>query len=872
MSRLFVKNLPAKVSQEDLKKHFSQKGNVTDVKLVYKDGEFRRFGFVGFEKEQEARAACHYFNNTFIKQAKITVEVCQEFKDGNKPVSWREKNKLRKEAAKAARNNNKSTVDSEGTSEKKSKRKNSKEASKGTSQDLLKEYEKDPDFKDFMKLENKNLEGEEEAVPEKIPELEEASDESDKSDQEEADVKVADKKEVSDLDYLKSLMVSKESDGSTSDAKKKVPKVLEEHFCVVIRTKEKCKIRQKGSVTFTKQSVKDFLKPLKCKSLRIPPKTKFVAYVGFKTEREMRKALQKHKSFLNGARVQVKKYEKPVEEGEASPEKGAPWQMAEEKLKKAEPVAETGKLFVRNLWYSVTEDDLRELFEQFGKVTDITLPICKITRRPKGFATVTYMFPEHSVLAMSELGGTSFKGRILHILPAHCDEKENEEKEGESFKDKKAREQKATAGSWHNWNTLFLGSGAVIDIMAEKYKRSKQEILESEGKQSVAVNLALGESQIVDETRRFLEENGISLDAFTSPGVQRSSTVILVKNLPANTTAQELSQIFSRYGELGRVVLPPAGVTGIVEYLDPGEAKKGFRSLAYSKFHYLPLYLEWAPQRVFKSDTAQKSEVSTDINTEPHGEGGEEGEGKVKKEKSPEPAKEEENQSKKLPAPEPNTTVYVKNLNFSTTEEVLKKHFTKAGPVHSVLIAKRRGLSQGYGFVQFIKQSDAQKALREMQDSLLEEKNLQIKLSEKTLATPVKSARMMHDIGEQHSSKILVKNIPFEATRKEIRQLFATFGELKSVRLPNKPASQDHRGFGFVDFVTREEAKKAFEALCHSTHLYGRRLVLEWAKDDETIEELREKTAQQFLTGGPPLKKKRLAETLENNMEVGEED
>lgn len=61
---------------------------------------------------------------------------------------------------------------------------------------------------------------------------------------------------------------------------------------------------------------------------------------------------------------------------------------------------------------------------------------------------------------------------------------------------------------------------------------------------------------------RFLEDSGISLEAFSSPVVQRSNTVILVKNLPAKTTAQELCEIFTHYGELGRVVLPPSGMSG----------------------------------------------------------------------------------------------------------------------------------------------------------------------------------------------------------------------------------------------------------------------------------------------------------------------
>jgi len=44
--------------------------------------------------------------------------------------------------------------------------------------------------------------------------------------------------------------------------------------------------------------------------------------------------------------------------------------------------------------------------------------------------------------------------------------------------------------------------------------------------------------------------------------------------------------------------------------------------------------------------------------------------------------------------------------------------------------------------------------------------------------------------------------------------------------------------------------QRAFEALCHNTHLYGRRLVLEWADtESDTLDELRRKTAQHFVEG-----------------------
>ena len=40
--------------------------------------------------------------------------------------------------------------------------------------------------------------------------------------------------------------------------------------------------------------------------------------------------------------------------------------------------------------------------------------------------------------------------------------------------------------------------------------------------------------------------------------------------------------------------------------------------------------------------------------------------------------------------------------------------------------------------------------------------------------------------------------------------------------------------------------QRAFEALCSSTHLYGRRLVLEWAEDEDSVEALRKRTAEHY--------------------------
>ena len=89
-------------------------------------------------------------------------------------------------------------------------------------------------------------------------------------------------------------------------------------------------------------------------------------------------------------------------------------------------------------------------------------------------------------------------------------------------------------------------------------------------------------------------------------------------------------------------------------------------------------------------------------------------------------------------------------------------------------------------------------------------------------------------------TKLMVRNVPFQATRQELLKLFGSFGTLRKVRLPKK-FDGTHRGFAFVEFLTTKEAQAAMTSL-KNTHLYGRHLVLEWAsEDDKDIDKLRDK-------------------------------
>ena len=129
-------------------------------------------------------------------------------------------------------------------------------------------------------------------------------------------------------------------------------------------------------------------------------------------------------------------------------------------------------------------------------------------------------------------------------------------------------------------------------------------------------------------------------------------------------------------------------------------------------------------------------------------------------------------------------------------------------------------LSMGYGFVQCYKASDADKALKLIQGKSLNDHCLELKRSNRATHTSDdgKSSNTKNHAGKllpgEGSTKLVVRNIPFEANLREVEEIFKTFGSLKGVRLPKK-VTGSHRGFAFVDFHSKEEAKKAFNALCH---------------------------------------------------------
>lgn len=929
MSRIVIKNLPKNITEKKLRDLFEAQGAITDIQLKYtKEGVFRQFAFIGYSTEHEAQSAIKYFNNSCIQTSRIRVETCSALGAQDKPQSWskhsKDSNSFRKTHG---------IIEKEKEREDEIPKTKTKKGSK--LEEILGDHKNDPQFVEFMQAHDKNRtlwandakmsenadeskEDDENLAKDKKEQVrsksddEESAHDSDGSDEDEDEQKEAEideklaEKPISDLEYMKSLVKTSENKAPVKKEKSTKTKNLELYTIKIYNLPYKVR----------HQEIIKFFKPLKPFSLRMPSKVKGFCYVGFKTEKEFNTAMMKDKSFIKGKQVFFSDFTEKNKVTKASKEGNAPvptksgkhlkWQEQEESIKNEEDISESGKIFFRNLAYTVVDDDLQKLFEKYGPVAELDLPVDPVTRKIKGFGTVTFLMPEHAVRAFSELDGTDFHGRLLHLIPGKTsnrdEEDDPEEDQDLSWKEKKERKLKKSAQQTYNWNSLFLGANAVADILARQYETTKENILDSQtGGSSAAVRLALGETQIVIEMKRFLEENGVCLDVFESQKIPRSKTIILAKNLPADTTVNDLQPLFAYYGPISRFVFPPSGVTALIEFTDATEARTAFKKLAYSKFKHQPLYLEWAPEGTFKNDAPklfkdenikkeEKTIVEGVVNEEKKTKKQLKKEDKERRERElQEELKRKEEEEKALAKkqadetkengedadgddyddeePEPATTIFLRNLNFNTKEEALRNHFKHMGRIHMVQVATKKDpenpknkISLGYGFIQFKKNATAEKTLRQMQFTQIEGNQVELKRSDRTLKVDPKAAssRKVTKGVKQTGTKIIVRNIPFQANADEVRDIFKAFGEIRSIRLPLKmtPGEKSHRGFGFVDFITKSDAKKAFDALCQSTHLYGRRLVLEWAATTEdNVGELRKRTAQTFQSSGGLVKR-----------------
>jgi multiple RNA-binding domain-containing protein 1 len=295
----------------------------------------------------------------------------------------------------------------------------------------------------------------------------------------------------------------------------------------------------------------------------------------------------------------------------------------------------------------------------------------------------------------------------------------------------------------------------VMNTVAERMGISKSELLDPTSSDA-AVKQAQAETHIISETKNYFASHGVDLEGFKRSA--KGDVAILVKNIPHAVREDEIRKLFEEHGSIKRFLMPPAGMTAIVEFVNAAQAKSAFAALSYRKMKDSILYLEKAPKNLFKDGFAPQAQPLPSANIP----------------------------SAKLSAKDlledaqPDTTntvtLHVRNLNFSTTTQKLSETFSPLAGYRSAVVKtkvdpKRGVLSMGYGFVEFNSAAEASAALRAMDGFNLEGHALKMQASHR--GGDAAEERRKDDASKKVAgTKILIKNLPFEATVSLVSPLY----------------------------------------------------------------------------------------------------
>lgn len=188
-------------------------------------------------------------------------------------------------------------------------------------------------------------------------------------------------------------------------------------------------------------------------------------------------------------------------------------------------------------------------------------------------------------------------------------------------------------------------------------------------------------------------------------------------------------------------------------------------------------------------------------------------------------------------------TIYVGGLDEKVTETLLWELFVQAGPVVNVHMPKDRvtQLHQGYGFVEFLGEEDADYAIKIMN---------MIKLYGKPIRVNKASAHQKNlDVG----ANIFIGNLDPEVDEKLLYDTFSAFGViLQTPKIMRDPETGNSKGFAFINFASFEASDTAMDAM-NGQYLCNRPISVSYAFKKDSKGERHGSAAERLLAAQNPL-------------------
>ncbi|KAG0592764.1 hypothetical protein KC19_1G279200 [Ceratodon purpureus] len=197
-------------------------------------------------------------------------------------------------------------------------------------------------------------------------------------------------------------------------------------------------------------------------------------------------------------------------------------------------------------------------------------------------------------------------------------------------------------------------------------------------------------------------------------------------------------------------------------------------------------------------------------------------------------------------------TAYVGNLDSQVSEELLWELFVQAGPVVNVYVPKDRvtNLHQGYGFVEFRSEEDADYAIKILNMIKLYGKPIRVNKASQD--------KKSLDVG----ANLFVGNLDPDVDEKLLYDTFSAFGVIvTNPKIMRDPDSGNSRGFGFISYDSFEASDSAIEAM-NGQYLCNRAITVSYAYKKDTKGERHGTMAERMLASNNPNATKNRPHTL----------